>query len=231
MLTEDRSSSYGMAYWKLHQLNEKLHRGKPRGNVSNSGTRGPLTTENLETTWTYGHVSPQEKRHAQKLLGFLHLSCSAKNCPGLWRSVHSTWHSPKPLQAMRSSASFDFPCRWLHPGHWKSREFVASEAWEPWEPGDANQISQLNTNPIDPKQWGKWGLVEDLCPKSLPFQVKLPFFWAQKEKIPEEALQFASSLGSRSKSAVGFFQSGAQGLANLQVGDGLYHPSSMRNSG
>lgn len=72
-----------MAYWKLHQLNEKLHSGKPRGNVSNSGTRGPLTTENLETTWTDGHVSPREKRHAQKLLGFLHLSCSAENCPAL----------------------------------------------------------------------------------------------------------------------------------------------------
>jgi hypothetical protein len=167
--------------------------------VSNSGTRGPLTTENLETTWTYGHVSPQEKRHAQKLLGFLHLSCSAKNCPGL-----SIPHGILPSLFRRcvhqrlSIFQVDgFILAIGNPGSLLVRR--------PGSPS-ANQICQLNTNPIDPKQWGKWGLLEDLCPKSLPFQVKLPFFGAQKEQIPKGTLQFASSLGSRSKSAVGFFR-------------------------
>ena len=139
------------------------------------------------------------KTTCSKTLG---ISSSVLFCQKLPGSVHSTWHSPSLFrrcvhQRLSIFQVDGFILAIGNPGSLLVRR--------PGSPS-ANQICQLNTNPIDPKQWGKWGLLEDLCPKSLPFQVKLPFFGAQKEQIPKGTLQFASSLGSRSKSAVGFFR-------------------------
>ena len=151
--------------------------------MSNSGTRGPLTTENSETTWTYGHVSPQEKRHAQKLLGFLHLSCSAKNCPGL-SIPHGILPSLFRRCVHQRLSIFQVDGFILAIGNPGSLEIFGGlgglGSRQPTR-------SAFSTNHTNPKQWGKWGLVEDLCPKSFPFHLeKLPYQGPKRNRSLKE---------------------------------------------